>query len=49
MRIVVKLPGGGWIKYEKKPMSAEAREDLFGSLCFLGYMGFMLLVFWILR
>lgn len=49
MKLVIKLPGGGWIKYEKKPMSDEARSDLMGGLMFLCFIGAMLIFFWMFR
>lgn len=49
MKITVRLPGGGWIRYEKKPMSQDARADFFGALMLFGMVGFMLILILILR
>lgn len=49
MKIVFKFPGGGWLKYEKKPMSEQAREDLWHGLIFLSCLGFFGYLFWIFR
>lgn len=49
MKITLKLPGGGVLKYEKKPMSEQARADLWHGLIFLCVMGFFAYVFWIFR
>lgn len=49
MKITLKLPGGGELKYEKKPMSEQARETLwhgFILICSLGFFGYL---FWIFR
>lgn len=49
MKITLKLPGGGCLIYEKKPMSEDARFELMMALLFSGFLLFMLLMFWILK
>lgn len=49
MKITVKLPGGGWIRYERKPMSEDAAFNFSMALGLVGFMCFMLLMIWILR
>lgn len=49
MKITLKLPGGGYLKYEKKPMSEEAREDMFSGLMFICIIGAVLVAFWMFR
>lgn len=49
MKITIRLPGGGWIRYEKKPMSEDAAFHFSMALGLIGFMCFMLLLIWILR
>lgn len=49
MKITVKLPGGGWIRYERKPMSDAAAFNFSMALGLIGFMSFMLLMIWMLR
>lgn len=45
MKLRVKIPGGGYLEYEKKPMSAEARECLWMDVMFLS----VIVSIWLLR
>lgn len=49
MKITLKLPGGGELKYEKKPMSEQARQDLLTGLITISTFGFFGYLFWIFR
>lgn len=49
MKLTVKLPGGGWIRFEKKPMSEDAAFTLTIALCLIGFAVFLMLPIWMLR
>lgn len=49
MKLTVKLPGGGYIQYEKKPMSEEARAAMWGGMLFLCSIGALLVMLWMFR
>lgn len=49
MKITLKLPGGGQLKYEKRPMSEQARQDLLTGLITISGLGFFAYLFWIFR
>lgn len=49
MKFTLKLPGGGYLKYEKKPMSEEARESMWCGMLFLCSIGALLFMLWMFR
>lgn len=49
MRFTLKLPGRGYLKYEKKPMSQDAWEDLMYMLLLLSFLVFFGFLFWITK
>lgn len=49
MRFTLKIPGGGYLRYEKKPMSEDAREDILYTLVLLSFIAFLGFLFWVTR
>lgn len=49
MKITLKLPGGGELRYEKKPMSDDARYTMQLASAFFGFLLFMLVMCWMFR
>lgn len=49
MKIDLKLPGGGELHYEKAPMSDDMRFSIGIGIFFFGFIGFIVLIMWILR
>lgn len=49
MKLTLKLPDGGRMTFEKKPMSDRAREDLWMSIIYLIPFGMIPLLIWLLR
>lgn len=49
MKLTLKIPGGGYLEFEKKPMSKEARERLLDAVMFITLMAGILFPLWLLR
>lgn len=49
MKITLKLPGGGELRYEKKPMSEDEKYTMLLAGSFFGFLAFMLFLIWMLR
>lgn len=49
MKITLKLPGGGELHFEKKPMSEDEKYTMLAAGSLVCFLAFMLLLIWMLR